>query len=106
MKCARHRLRAAGVAQRSGPDRTRSAGCAPAESSPAARRPDGDPREGVQRALAFLALRAGAAVADVLATVGSLFVMLFAMFFCCATATRSAAACGSRCRCLSTNASG
>jgi predicted PurR-regulated permease PerM len=38
-------------------------------------------REGVQRALAFLAPRAGAAVADVLATVGSLFVMLFAMFF-------------------------
>ena len=42
----------------------------------------------MQRALAFLAPRAGAAVADVLATVGSLFVMLFAMFFCCATATR------------------
>jgi predicted PurR-regulated permease PerM len=38
-------------------------------------------REGVQRALAFLAPRAGAVVADVLATVGSLFVMLFAMFF-------------------------
>ncbi len=38
-------------------------------------------REGVQRALAFLAPRAGAAVADVLATVGSLFVMLFALFF-------------------------
>jgi predicted PurR-regulated permease PerM len=38
-------------------------------------------REGVQRVLAFLAPRAGAAVADVLATVGSLFVMLFAMFF-------------------------
>jgi predicted PurR-regulated permease PerM len=38
-------------------------------------------REGVQRMLAFLAPRAGAVVADVLATVGSLFVMLFAMFF-------------------------
>lgn len=38
-------------------------------------------RDGVQRALAFLAPRAGAVVADLLATVGSLFVMLFAMFF-------------------------
>jgi predicted PurR-regulated permease PerM len=38
-------------------------------------------REGVQRVLTFLAPRAGAVVADALATVGSLFVMLFAMFF-------------------------
>jgi predicted PurR-regulated permease PerM len=38
-------------------------------------------REGIQRALAFLAPRAGAVVADLLATVGSLFVMLFALFF-------------------------
>jgi predicted PurR-regulated permease PerM len=38
-------------------------------------------REGVQRILAFLAPRAGAAVADLFATLGSLFVMLFAMFF-------------------------
>jgi predicted PurR-regulated permease PerM len=38
-------------------------------------------REGVQRGLAFLAPRAGAVVADVLATLGSLFVMLFALFF-------------------------
>jgi predicted PurR-regulated permease PerM len=38
-------------------------------------------REGAQRILAFLAPRAGAAVADLFATLGSLFVMLFAMFF-------------------------
>jgi predicted PurR-regulated permease PerM len=38
-------------------------------------------REGVQRLLAFMAPRAGAAVADLFATLGSLFVMLFAMFF-------------------------
>ena len=38
-------------------------------------------REGVQRVLAFLAPHAGAAVADLFATLGSLFVMLFAMFF-------------------------
>ncbi len=38
-------------------------------------------REGVQRILTFLAPRAGAAVADLFATLGSLFVMLFAMFF-------------------------
>jgi predicted PurR-regulated permease PerM len=38
-------------------------------------------REGVQRTLAFLAPRAGAVVADVFATLGSLFVMLFALFF-------------------------
>lgn len=38
-------------------------------------------REGIQRALAFLAPRAGAVVADVFATLGSLFVMLFALFF-------------------------
>jgi predicted PurR-regulated permease PerM len=38
-------------------------------------------REGVQRGLAFLAPAAGGVVADVLATLGSLFVMLFAMFF-------------------------
>jgi hypothetical protein len=38
-------------------------------------------REGVQRILAFLAPRAGAAVADLFATLGSLLVMLFAMFF-------------------------
>jgi predicted PurR-regulated permease PerM len=38
-------------------------------------------REGVQRVLAFLAPHAGAAVADLVATLGSLFVMLFAMFF-------------------------
>jgi predicted PurR-regulated permease PerM len=38
-------------------------------------------REGVQRALAFLAPRAGAVVADFFATIGSLFVMLFALFF-------------------------
>lgn len=38
-------------------------------------------REGVQRTLAFLAPRAGAAVADLFATLGSLFVMLFALFF-------------------------
>jgi predicted PurR-regulated permease PerM len=38
-------------------------------------------RDGVQRVLTFLAPRAGAVVADVFATLGSLFVMLFAMFF-------------------------
>src|SRR5204862_3835063 len=38
-------------------------------------------REGVQRILAFLAPRAGAAVADLFATLGRLFVMLFVMFF-------------------------
>jgi len=38
-------------------------------------------REGVQRGLALLAPAAGGVVADVLATLGSLFVMLFAMFF-------------------------
>lgn len=38
-------------------------------------------REGVQRVLGFLAPHAGAVVADLFATLGSLFVMLFAMFF-------------------------
>ena len=38
-------------------------------------------RDGIQRALTFLAPRAGAVVADVFATIGSLFVMLFALFF-------------------------
>jgi predicted PurR-regulated permease PerM len=38
-------------------------------------------REGVQRVLVFLAPRAGAVVADLFATLGSLFVMLFSMFF-------------------------
>jgi len=38
-------------------------------------------RDGVQRALSFLAPRAGAVVADAFATVGSLLVMLFALFF-------------------------
>jgi predicted PurR-regulated permease PerM len=38
-------------------------------------------REGVQRVLGFLAPAAGGVVADVLATLGSLFVMLFALFF-------------------------
>jgi predicted PurR-regulated permease PerM len=38
-------------------------------------------REGVQRILSFLAPRAGAVVADLFATLGSLFVMLFSMFF-------------------------
>jgi predicted PurR-regulated permease PerM len=38
-------------------------------------------REGVQRILAFLAPAAGGVVADVLATLGSLFVMLFSLFF-------------------------
>lgn len=37
--------------------------------------------EGVRRILTFLAPRAGAAVADLFATLGSLFVMLFALFF-------------------------
>lgn len=38
-------------------------------------------REGVERTLAFLAPKVGAVVADVFATLGSLFVMLFALFF-------------------------
>ena len=38
-------------------------------------------REGIQRVLAFLAPAAGGVVADVLATLGSLFVMLFSLFF-------------------------
>ena len=38
-------------------------------------------REGVERVLAFLAPAAGGVVADVLATLGSLFVMLFSLFF-------------------------
>ena len=38
-------------------------------------------REGLQRTLAFLAPRAGGVVADVFATLGSLFVMLFTLFF-------------------------
>lgn len=38
-------------------------------------------REGVQRMLGFLAPAAGGVVADVLSTLGSLFVMLFALFF-------------------------
>ena len=38
-------------------------------------------REGLQRALTFLAPRAGAVVADVFAMLGSLFVMLFSLFF-------------------------
>ena len=38
-------------------------------------------REGAQRTLAFLAPRAGAAVADVLSTIGALVIMLFALFF-------------------------
>jgi predicted PurR-regulated permease PerM len=38
-------------------------------------------QEGVQRALTFLAPKAGAVVADVFATLGSLFVMLFSLFF-------------------------
>jgi predicted PurR-regulated permease PerM len=38
-------------------------------------------REGVQKVLVFLAPRAGAVVADLFATLGSLFVMLFSMFF-------------------------
>ena len=38
-------------------------------------------REGMQRSLAFLAPRAGGVVADALSTLGSLFVMLFALFF-------------------------
>jgi predicted PurR-regulated permease PerM len=38
-------------------------------------------REGLQRALMFLAPRAGAVVADVFATLGSLVVMLFVLFF-------------------------
>jgi predicted PurR-regulated permease PerM len=38
-------------------------------------------RQGVQRVLEFLAPAAGGVVADVLATLGSLFVMLFSLFF-------------------------
>ena len=38
-------------------------------------------RDGVQRILLFLAPRVGALVADLFATLGSLFVMLFSMFF-------------------------
>lgn len=38
-------------------------------------------RDGVQRALTFLAPRAGAVVADAFATIGSLVVMLFSLFF-------------------------
>jgi predicted PurR-regulated permease PerM len=38
-------------------------------------------REAIQRVLAFLAPRAGAVVADVFATIGSLVIMLFALFF-------------------------
>jgi predicted PurR-regulated permease PerM len=38
-------------------------------------------REGVQRALTFLAPRAGAILADAFATLGSLLVMLFVLFF-------------------------
>ena len=38
-------------------------------------------RDGAQRALAFLAPRAGAVVADLLATLGALIIMLFALFF-------------------------
>src|SRR5215213_637463 len=38
-------------------------------------------REGVQRVLGFVAPHVGGVVADVFATLGSLFVMLFAMFF-------------------------
>jgi predicted PurR-regulated permease PerM len=38
-------------------------------------------RDGVSRVLTFLAPRAGALVADVFATLGTLFAMLFAMFF-------------------------
>lgn len=44
-----------------------------------------DPTEaisaGIQRSIEFLAPRAGALLADVLATLGSLFIMLFALFF-------------------------
>lgn len=44
-----------------------------------------DPTEAItaaiQRALAFLAPRAGALLADILSTLGSLFIMLFALFF-------------------------
>jgi predicted PurR-regulated permease PerM len=38
-------------------------------------------REGMQRALTFLAPRAGGVLADAFATLGSLFVMLFSLFF-------------------------
>jgi predicted PurR-regulated permease PerM len=38
-------------------------------------------REGVKRTLTFLAPRVGGVVADAFATIGSLFVMLFALFF-------------------------
>lgn len=44
-----------------------------------------DPTEaitaGIQRSIAFLAPRAGALLADILSTLGSLFIMLFALFF-------------------------
>ena len=43
--------------------------------------------ESAGRAFTFLAPRAGAFVADVFATLGTLFAMLFALFSCCATAT-------------------
>jgi predicted PurR-regulated permease PerM len=39
-------------------------------------------REGMQRALTFLAPRAGGVLADAFATLGSLFVMLFSLFHC------------------------
>ena len=62
-------------------------------------------REGVQRGLAFLAPAAGGVVADVLATLGSLFVMLFALVLPAARRPgarpadpRSAAAAGARTR--------
>lgn len=38
-------------------------------------------REGIRRAVAFLAPRAGAIMADIVAFIGSLFAMLFALFF-------------------------
>ena len=38
-------------------------------------------REGIERALTFVAPRAGAVVADLVATLGSLVIMLFALFF-------------------------
>ena len=38
-------------------------------------------RDGVRRVLTFLAPRAGAVVADLFATIGTLFAMLFALFF-------------------------
>jgi predicted PurR-regulated permease PerM len=59
-------------------------------------------REGIQRGLAFLAPRAGAVVADVLATLGSLVAMLFALYSCSATETRSDGSCAICCRCRRT----